>query len=150
MEHQGFAWSLTNLVYYGSSVITHWPSPSLEQPQCTQVLLPSQLHVCDHALPSGSFSCSTLWDRTREQDGLMAHHFYYGYLLLPCCVGKTDVERFRIQTPSKPCKAACGSLSQQHPPLCLDVEEESSPAVYWHIAHSSASWTHGSTCALSP
>lgn len=65
---------------------------------------------------------------TQGQDGLMAHHFYYCYLLLPCCVGKTDAERFRTQTPAKPCKAACGSLSQQHLALCLDVGGESSPA----------------------
>lgn len=67
---------------------------------------------------------------TQEQDGLMAHHFYNGYLLLPCCVGKTDADRFRVQTPAKPCKAACGSLSQQHPALCLDAGGESSPSVH--------------------
>lgn len=124
-EHRGFVWCLTNSVYSGSRVVTSWPSPSLAQPQCTLVCLlsvplPSQLHVCDHALPSRPFSCPALWDRIQKQDGFMAHHFYYGYLLLPCCVGKTNVVRFRLETLAKPSRAACGSLSQQHPALCLD------------------------------
>lgn len=135
----------------------HWHSLSAHWWVCLlSVSLPSQLHVCDHALPSRPFSCPASWDRIQKQDGFMAHHFYYGYLLLPCCVGKTNVVRFRLEMPAKPSRAACGSLSQQHP--CLDGCRGSKqpcyllllPLAYWYIAPKPWTWIHGlQVCRLS-
>lgn len=125
--------------------------PSLEQPQCTALSMfalcaLTKLVACPWPCPlSWPFSCPTFWNRVQKQNGLVAHHFYYGYLLLPCCVSKTNAVRFRLQTPAKLSRAASGSLSQQHPAACLDVDvgEARSPAAYQCIAPQPCSWTHG-------
>lgn len=122
----------------------HWDSLSAHWWVCLRwVPLPSQLHAWDHAFPSWPFFCPTLCGRIQKQDGFMAHHFYYGYLLPPCCVSKTKAVRFRLQTPAKPSRAACGSLSQQHLTPCLNVGGASSPAAYRYIAPQPCSWTYG-------
>lgn len=82
-----------------------------------------------------------------RQDGFMDHNFYYGYLLLLCCMGKTNAVRFRLQTPAKPSRAVCEPLSQQHPAPCLEKGEWAAlqPADVW--PHSPAAGPPGSTCA---
>lgn len=49
---------------------------------------PMSVTMLSHQVPPPVPPCGT-----REQDGLMAHHFYYSYLLWPCCVGKTDAKQ---------------------------------------------------------
>lgn len=149
MEHQGFVWSFTNLVYSGRGIVTSWPSPSLGQPWCIPVsvfalcALAKQVPHLWPCPPITSFLLSHLVRQDTETDGFMAHHFHYGYLLLPCCVGETNAARFRLQTPAKPSRAARGSLSQQHPASRVGIAGVSSPAAYCCVAPQPCSWTHG-------